>query len=130
MKPLIYLFHDLLPPGIDLGFYNPITILFLLLLILLTSLLAGSYPARVLSGYLPVISLKGEGSRQVSKGGYLRKSLIVFQFTVSLVFIIATLIIGNQIRFMLNQDMGFTKDAIINIHAIWQLPEKPGETLC
>ncbi len=123
MKPLIYLFHDLLPPGIDLGFYNPITILFLLLLILLTSLLAGFYPARVLSGYLPVISLKGEGSRQVSKGGYLRKSLIVFQFTVSLVFIIATLIIGNQIRFMLNQDMGFTKDAIINIYAYGNYPK-------
>ena len=124
MKPLIYLFHDLLPPGIQLGFYNPITILFLLLLILATSLLAGFYPARVLSGFLPVISLKGEGSRQVSKGGYLRKSLIVFQFTVSLVFIIATLIIGNQIRFMLNQDMGFTKDAIININTDWHYPRR------
>ena len=123
MKPLIYLFRDLLPPGIDLGFYNPITIIFLLLMILVTSLLAGFYPARVLSGYLPVISLKGEGSRQVSKGGYLRKSLIVFQFTVSLVFIIATLIIGNQIRFMLNQDMGFTKDAIINIYAYGNYPK-------
>jgi putative ABC transport system permease protein len=123
MKPLIYLFHDLLPPGIQLGFYNPITILFLLLLIVVTSLLAGFYPARVLSGYLPVISLKGEGCRQVSKGGYLRKSLIVFQFTVSLVFIIATLIIGNQIRFMLNQDMGFTKDAIINVYAYGNYPK-------
>ncbi len=122
MKPLIYLFRDLLPPGIDLGIYNPITILFLFVLILLTSLLAGFYPARVLSGYLPVISLKGEGSRQVSKGGYLRKSLIVFQFTISLVFIIATLIIGNQIRFMLNQDMGFTKDAIINIQTDGHYP--------
>ncbi len=123
MKPLIYLFHDLLPPGIDLGFYNPVTILFLLLLIILTSLLAGFYPARVLSGFLPVISLKGEGSRQVSKGGYLRKSLIVFQFTVSLVFIIATLIIGNQIRYMLNQDMGFTKNAIINVYAYGNYPK-------
>ena len=124
MKPLIYLFHDLLPPGIDLGFYNPVTILFLLLLIILTSLLAGFYPARVLSGFLPVISLKGEGSRQVSKGGYLRKSLIVFQFTVSLVFIIATLIIGNQIRYMLNQDMGFTKNAIINVYAYGNYPKR------
>jgi ABC-type antimicrobial peptide transport system permease subunit len=115
MKPVIYLFHDLLPPGIELGLYKPITIVFLLLLTLVTSLLAGFYPAKVLSGYLPVISLKGEGSRQVTQGGYLRKALIVFQFTVSLVFIIATLIIGNQIRYMLNQDMGFTKDAIINI---------------
>jgi putative ABC transport system permease protein len=122
MKPLIYLFHDLLPPGIDLGFYNPVTIIFLLVLILVTSLLAGFYPAKVLSGYLPVISLKGEGSRLVSKGGYLRKSLIVFQFTISLVFIIATLIIGNQIRYMLNQDMGFTKDAVINIHTNGNYP--------
>jgi putative ABC transport system permease protein len=129
MKPLIYLFRDLLPPGIQLGFYNPITILFLLLLILVTSLLAGFYPARVLSGYLPVISLKGEGSRQVSKGGYLRKSLIVFQFTVSLVFIIATLIIGNQIRFMLNQDMGFTKDAVINIHTDYHYPRSQAKLL-
>jgi putative ABC transport system permease protein len=115
MKPVIYFFHDLLPPGIELGFYNPITIVFLLILTIATSLLAGFYPAKVLSGYLPVISLKGDGSQQVTQGGYLRKALIVFQFTVSLIFIIATLIIGNQIRFMLNKDMGFDKDAIINV---------------
>jgi putative ABC transport system permease protein len=115
MKPVIYLFHDLLPPGITLSYYNPITILFLLLLTLVTSLLAGFYPAKVLSGYIPVISLKGEGSHQVNQGGYLRKALIVFQFTVSLVFIITTLIIGNQIRYMLNEDMGFMKDAIVNM---------------
>jgi len=46
---------------------------------------------------------------------YLRKSLIVFQFTVALLFIIGTWIIGDQIHFMLNQDMGFTKTAIVNI---------------
>jgi putative ABC transport system permease protein len=115
MKPVLYLFRDLLPSGIVLNYYNPITILFLLILTLVTSLFAGFYPAKILSGYLPVISLKGEGSQQVNQGGYLRKALIVFQFTVSLVFIISTLIIGNQIRFMLNQDMGFVKDAIINI---------------
>jgi putative ABC transport system permease protein len=116
MKPLLYLFHDLLPPGIDLSIYNSSTVIFLLLLTLATSLLAGFYPAKILSSYLPVISLKGEGSHQVSHGGYLRRVLIVFQFTVSLVFIIVTLVIGNQIRFMLNQDMGFDKNAIININ--------------
>ena len=122
MKPVIFLFRDLLPPGIDMRFYNPSTVLFLLLLTLTTTLLAGFYPAKILSAYLPVISLKGEASRQVNQGGYLRKALIVFQFTVSLVFIVSTLVIGNQIRFMLNEDMGFTKEAIINVHTDWNYP--------
>ncbi len=129
MKPLIYLFHDVLPPGIELGYYKPITIVFLLLLTLVTSLLAGFYPAKVLSGYLPVISLKGEGSRQVTQGGYLRKALIIFQFAVSLVFIIATLVIGNQIRYMLNQDMGFTKDAIVNVSTDGNYPRAQAKLL-
>jgi putative ABC transport system permease protein len=116
MKPVIYLFHDLLPPGINLSIYNSSAVIFLLLLTVVTSLLAGFYPAKILSSYLPVISLKGEGSRQVTHGGYLRRVLIVFQFTVSLVFIIVTLVIGNQIRFMLNQNMGFDKEAIINVN--------------
>jgi putative ABC transport system permease protein len=123
MKPLIYLFHDLLPPGITLSFYSPTTILFLALLVLITSLLAGFYPAKVLSGYLPVISLKGEGGRQVSQGGNLRKAMIVFQFTLSLVFIIATLVTGNQVRFMLNQDMAFAKDAVINLNTDRNYPK-------
>jgi len=91
--------------------------------------LAGFYPAKVLSGYLPVISLKGEGSRQVSRGGYLRKGLIVFQFTISMLFIIATLVIGRQIHFMMNQDMGFAKDEIININTNWRYPPEKAKVL-
>ena len=82
---------------------------------MITSLLAGFYPAKVLSSYLPVLSLKGQGASQINQKGYLRKSLIVFQFTVSLLFIIGTLIVGSQIHFLLNKDMGFKKDAIVNI---------------
>lgn len=122
MRPLLRLFHDLLPIGLNPDLFSAPALLFLLLLTLTTSLLAGFYPAKILSGYLPVVSLKGEGSRQVSRGGYLRKGLIVFQFTISLLFIIATLVIGRQIHFMMNQDMGFTKDAIININTNWRYP--------
>ncbi len=122
MKPVLHIFHDLVPPGLNPDFFSAPTLIFLLLLTVSTSILAGFYPAKVLSGYQPVISLKGEGSRQVSRGGYLRKGLIVFQFTVSLLFIIATLVIGRQIHFMMNQDMGFTKDAIININTNWRYP--------
>jgi ABC-type antimicrobial peptide transport system permease subunit len=122
MKPVLGIFHDLVPPGLSPDFFSGPTLLFLFILTISTSILAGFYPAKVLSGYLPVISLKGEGSRQVSRGGYLRKGLIVFQFTISLLFIIATLVIGRQIHFMINQDMGFTKDAIININTNWRYP--------
>jgi putative ABC transport system permease protein len=122
MKPVVRIFHELLPPGLKPDFFSAPTLFFLFLLTIATSLLAGFYPAKILSGYLPVISLKGGGSRQVSRGGNLRKGLIVFQFTVSLGFIIATLIIGSQIRFMLNKDMGFARDAIINIHTNWRYP--------
>jgi putative ABC transport system permease protein len=129
MKPIVSIFQDLLPPGLKPDFFSGSSLLFLFLLTLITSLLAGFYPAKILSGYLPVISLKGEGSRQVSRGGYLRKGLIVFQFTISLLFIIATLIIGRQIRFMMNKDMGFAKDAIININTNWRLPPEKVKVL-
>ena len=129
MQPMVRIFHDLLPPGLKPDFFSAPSLIFLFMLTLLTSLLAGFYPAKILSGYQPVISLKGEGSRQVSRGGYLRKGLIVFQFTVSLLFIIATLIIGRQIHFMMNQDMGFTKDAIININTNWRYPPEKVKVL-
>ncbi|HZY36315.1 MAG TPA: FtsX-like permease family protein, partial [Mucilaginibacter sp.] len=84
---------------------------------IITSLLAGFYPARVLSSYLPALSLKGQGSAQSNHRGYLRKTLIVFQFSVSLVFIIGTLVVADQVNFVLNKDMGFNKDAIITVNA-------------
>jgi ABC-type antimicrobial peptide transport system permease subunit len=77
-------------------------------------LLAGFYPAKVLSSYLPAQSLKGSGSQISNQKSSLRKILIVFQFTVSLIFIIGTIIIGNQIHYLLNKNLGFQKDAIIN----------------
>jgi ABC-type antimicrobial peptide transport system permease subunit len=114
ISPLIKAFHAFLPDGVVLAFsgYN---IAFILLIILVTALFAGIYPGKVLSAYLPVIALKGANSYERKGKTYLQKGLIVFQFTISLVFIIGTLIMGNQIRYVLNADMGFSKDAIINI---------------
>jgi putative ABC transport system permease protein len=81
-----------------------------------TSLLAGFYPAKVLSSYLPVLSLKGVINKSGSSGANLRKALIIFQFSISLIFIIGTLVISNQIRFMRTKDKGFKSDAIITIN--------------
>jgi hypothetical protein len=94
---------------------QPLTLGFLALTVIITCALAGWYPARMLSGFLPVLSLRGQGIRQLNGKSRLRKGLIVFQFTISLGFIIATMVVGRQMHYMLNTDLGFNKDAILNI---------------
>ncbi len=114
-NPILSSFKSIVPNGVELHLFTPAVLGFLVLTVIVTSLLAGLYPARVLSSYLPALSLKGQGSQQLNRKSYLRKTLIVFQFTVSLVFIIGTIVIGNQIHFILNKDLGFNKDAIVTI---------------
>lgn len=114
-SPVLTAFQSFIPDGVTVRLFQPPTFIFLLVTVVVTTLLAGLYPAFVLSSYLPALSLKGATMQKGNQRGYLRKGLIIFQFTISLVFIIGTLVIGRQIRFMLNQDMGFQKDAIINI---------------
>jgi putative ABC transport system permease protein len=82
-----------------------------------TALLAGFYPAFVLSGYLPVKTLKGQTIQDAGQKGHLRQSLIVFQFVVSVFFILSTLIVNRQIAFMRNKDLGFQSDAVLMLPA-------------
>ena len=119
VRPVLSFFRDYIPDGVVFT-VNGENIIFLISVLVLTTLLAGFYPAFVLSGFKPVQSLTGTGAKSVHGKGYLRKSLIVFQFSISLLFIIATLVIGNQIRFMRNSDKGFSTDAVVNIPRIWR----------
>ena len=113
--PVIAALHGFIPEGVRLHIDDPNTWLFIGTTILVTCLIAGWYPGRALSSFLPVISLKGQGVRPLNSKSYLRKGLIVFQFTVSLLFIIGTMMVGRQIHYMLNTDLGFNKDAILSI---------------
>lgn len=113
--PALFALRGFIPPGVKFHFTDPGTLLFLFLLTMLTALLAGYYPARVLSSYLPVLSLKGPAFQKGSKKGSLRKVLIVFQFTISITFIIGGLVIGNQLRFMQKIDKGFNSDGIVTL---------------
>jgi len=117
VKPVLAAFADYIPPGVPDHLLDAGHVVFLLLLVLVTTLLAGFYPARVLSGYLPVISLKGPGARKGEGKWYFRKGLIIFQFVISLVFIISTVIISRQINYMRSSDLGFNSDAIVSIYA-------------
>lgn len=114
-NPAIAVLHGFIPEGVSLHITAPGTWMFISVTILATCIIAGWYPGRALASFLPVISLKGQGVRQLNSRSYLRKGLVVLQFTVSLLFIIGTLIVGRQVHYMLNTDLGFTKEAILSI---------------
>lgn len=113
--PVLIGFRSFIPHGVSFRLFEPSTILFLVLVILCTTLLTGLYPAKVLSAYPPAIGLRGAASERGSEKWLFRKSLIVFQFTVSLVFIIGSIVIANQLRYTREKDLGFNADAIITL---------------
>ena len=115
VQPVLTAFHAFIPNGVEFRPVDPSTILFLVSLTIVTSLLAGFYPAKILSSYLPVVSLKGSTTHKGSEKWLLRKGLIVFQFTVSLVFIIGTIVIGRQFTYIRKANLGFSTDAVITI---------------
>ncbi|HXB94472.1 MAG TPA: FtsX-like permease family protein, partial [Puia sp.] len=117
VRPVMLYFREYIPMGVHFRLLDPATLLFLFGVTVITTLLAGFYPAKVLASYLPVLSLKGVGTQKGGEKWLLRKSLIVFQFTISLVFIIVALLMGNQIRYMLETDYGFKTDAIVTVNA-------------
>ena len=114
--PVLSLFKDYIPDGVIFQLFKPANILFLFCISIITSLLAGFYPAIVLASYLPVISLKGSALSKDGEKLNLRKTLIVFQFSISLVFIIAATVISKQMKYMNNADKGFNPSAIITIN--------------
>jgi len=92
--------------------YQPPILAAMLALILFTGVLAGSYPAFFLSAFQPIAVLRGKLSKGAKSSG-LRKVLVAFQFSISIILIIGTGIVIKQINFMKNKDLGFNKEQVL-----------------
>lgn len=90
-------------------------VLFLLLLMIVVTLLAGFYPSRIIAHYQPALALKNIVSTSGRKESFLRKSLVTFQFFISQFFIIGTIVLISQMDYLDSLDLGFRTDSIINI---------------
>ena len=99
---------------------NPMTICALIGLGLIVSLLAGAYPSFILAN-ARLIGILKSGFRLSSSGGNFRRSLIVFQFVISVFLMISTMIILQQISFIQHRKLGYDKDHILVLPVTWQM---------
>ena len=110
------LFNSLLEIQLSRAFpADPVLLLFLLAVILGVTLLAGFYPALVLSGFNPIEALKSRVTSGRKTGMSLRRALVVVQFFIAQVLVIGTLVIINQMDFFKNKSLGFDKDAVLTV---------------
>ena len=113
LQVLLPTINDLFNQHINLGFTSD-TILMLAGVVLIVGILAGTYPAFVISSFQPTAVLRGS-SESGATGALFRRILIVFQFTVSVVLIIGTWTISDQLDYMLSEDLGFEQDGVVLI---------------
>lgn len=115
MSVVLPSFNLLVQKDLSLGLYKPLHVFILLIIALISGLIAGSYPSLYLSSFNPVFILKGlklkTGSAEI-----IRKGLVLLQFTVSIILIISTIVIYQQIQYAKNRNLGFNKNNLLEIN--------------
>ncbi|WP_300603389.1 ABC transporter permease [Niabella sp.] len=116
LSMLMPLFNQLagkiITPGI---FHDPLHVLELFILSLTIGVIAGIYPSFVLSSFKPVNVLRGylvTGAQRL----LLRKGLVIFQFAISIILIVGTIVVATQLAYMRSQDLGFNKEHTLFIN--------------
>jgi len=111
VRPVMALFSDVLPEGIPFNPFTRASLLFAAGSVIVTTFLAGLYPA------ISLVRLQSNRTVQTQniQKFTLRRILIVFQFSISLLFIMASLVVGGQINYMLETDMGFSSTAVVTV---------------
>jgi putative ABC transport system permease protein len=123
--PLLNNFSTIIDEPIDYeAAFTPLTWISLGTLTIIVGLVAGSYPAFYLTSFKPVLVLKGKNLLSgVKKNLSVRNALVVFQFTVSTIMIVGTLVVLKQLRFFRNTDLGFEKENVLIISSTSRLGE-------
>lgn len=109
---LLPFFNEVTSKAVRLDLTNPLLTGGILGITVICGLLAGSYPSFVLSGFNPVKVLKGDTQTGLT-GNALRKSLVIVQFTTSVILVIGSIAVYRQIVFISEKNLGFDKDNII-----------------
>lgn len=107
-------FNTLVQKQLTLGLGNPLHLIMLLVIAVICGLVAGSYPSLYLSSFNPVAVLKGLKLKN-SGAAFIRKGLVIMQFTVSIVLIISTIIVYQQIQHIKSRQLGFNKDNLVEM---------------
>jgi putative ABC transport system permease protein len=107
-------FNTLVEKQLILGLGNPLHIIMLVAIMLICGLVAGSYPSLYLSSFNPVSVLKGLKLKN-SGAAFIRKGLVIMQFTVSIVLIISTVIVYQQIQHIKSRQLGFNKNNLVEM---------------
>jgi putative ABC transport system permease protein len=113
-------FNNLALKQLSLPLANPIFYLILFTASLLIGLMAGLYPSFFLSAFKPVNVLKGQVALGM-RSGFIRSSLVVFQFVISISLIVGAITVNRQLSYIQNKKLGFEKDQVIIIHDAYAL---------
>jgi putative ABC transport system permease protein len=114
LKLLVPQFNILIDKQLELRLFDPVHLLTLVGITLVCGIVAGWYPSFYLSSFRPVEVLKGA---RITKGSaaFIRKGLVAAQFVVSIVFIISTIIVYQQIQHVKARDLGYDKENLVKI---------------
>ena len=123
-------FKDFIPEGLTIEYLSKRNVLFLSVLGLILTLVSGLFPALILSGYQPHKVLKRDLKKPngFSLGHFIQKNLTIFQFALSIGFIISVMVVSSQINYMVTKDLGFDKEQVMYIRMPYPAPQSQKET--
>ncbi|SHG56803.1 ABC transporter permease [Flagellimonas flava] len=116
-------FNDLADKEIAFPYTNPLFWIILFAMGIILGLFSGSYPAFFMSKFIPVKVLKGSNSNSLG-GGKVRNGLVIFQFAISVFLIIGTLVVYQQLKYIQNKDLGFSKEQVLIVNDVYTIGDK------
>lgn len=109
-------FNNLVEKQLSVNLFEPLHIIALLSIAVTCGLIAGSYPAFYLSSFKPIYVLKGIKIKNSGSAGIIRKGLVILQFSISVILIISTIIIYQQISHVKDRDLGYNKNGLLYLY--------------